>query len=150
MTAVRQGNGMATILLADDDLTLSEMYEERLKAEGLNVLVVHNGEDALKTAIEKIPDLILLDIMMPKVNGLDTLKNLRSHPETEKIPVIMLTALVQDANKMQGLLDQAQDYVVKSETMPGELIQKIHSYLNKKPADSAPSAPTPPPAPVQK
>jgi DNA-binding response OmpR family regulator len=138
---------MATILLADDDLTLSEMYEERLKAEGLNVLVVHNGEDALKVAIEKKPDLILLDIMMPKVNGLDTLKNLRSHPETEKIPVIMLTALVQDANKMQGLLDQAQDYVVKSETMPGELIQKIHTFLDKKPTTSDQPAAEPIPTP---
>ena len=53
MTAVRQGNGMATILLADDDLTLSEMYEERLKAEGLNVLIAHNGEEALKNPIQK-------------------------------------------------------------------------------------------------
>lgn len=138
---------MATILLADDDLTLSEMYEERLKAEGLNVIVVHNGEDALKVAIEKKPDLILLDIMMPKVNGLDTLKNLRSHPETEKIPVIMLTALVQDANKMQGLLDQAQDYVVKSETMPGELIQKIHTFLDKKPTTPDQPAAEPIPTP---
>src|SRR3990167_7059622 len=121
-----------TILLVDDDLTLREMYEERMKAEGFNIIQATNGEEALKKAKESKPDIILLDIMMPKVNGFDVLKELKSNPELKDIPVIVLTALIQDVDRVQGKKLGAADYIVKSETMPGEVIAKIKNAIGLK------------------
>lgn len=121
-----------TVLLVDDDLTLREMYEERMKAEGFNILQATNGEEALKKAKEAKPDVILLDIMMPKVNGFDVLKELKANAELKNIPVIVLTALIQDVDRVQGKKLGAADYIVKSETMPGEVITKIKNALGQK------------------
>lgn len=119
------------ILLVDDDLTLLEMYEDRLKAEGFSIVQAKNGEEALSRAREVKPALIILDIMMPKVNGFDVLKNLRSDPEFKNTPIIILTALIQDVDRIQGKKLGATDYIVKSETMPGEVIQKIKKALGE-------------------
>ncbi len=116
------------ILLVDDDLTLSEMYSERLKASGYDVSVVHDGEAGLVES-RKMPDLILLDIMMPKVNGLDVLKQLKADPELSKIPVILLTALIQELDKAKGIAGGAVDYYVKSEIMPVDLLKHIDTVL---------------------
>lgn len=116
------------ILLVDDDLTLSEMYGERLKASGYDVTVVHDGEAGLAEA-QKKPDLILLDIMMPKVNGLDVLKQLKASAELRTIPVILLTALIQELDKAKGIAGGAVDYYVKSEIMPGDLLKHIEQVL---------------------
>jgi DNA-binding response OmpR family regulator len=121
-----------TILLVDDDLTLREMYEERMKAEGFSIIQATNGEEAIKKARESKPNVILLDIMMPKVNGFDVLKELKSDPEMKNIPVIVLTALIQDVDRIQGKKLGAVDYIVKSETMPGEVIAKIKNAIGEK------------------
>ncbi len=121
-----------TILLVDDDLTLREMYEERMKVEGFKIIQATNGEEALGKARENKPDIILLDIMMPKVNGFDVLKELKSNPELKDIPVIVLTALIQDVDRVQGKKLGAADYIVKSETMPGEVIAKIKNAIGQK------------------
>lgn len=120
------------ILLVDDDLTLREMYEERLKAEGYNITQATNGEEALEKLKDSKPDIILLDIMMPKVNGFDVLKELKANSEMKDIPVIILTALIQDVDRVQGKKLGAVDYIVKSETMPGEVIAKIKNALGGK------------------
>lgn len=119
------------ILLVDDDLTLLEMYEDRLKAEGFTIIQATNGEEALKKVREVKPSLVILDVMMPKVNGFDVLKNLRADPEFKNIPVIILTALIQDVDRAQGKKLGATDYIVKSETMPGEIIDKIKKALGE-------------------
>jgi len=121
-----------SILIVDDDLTLREMYEERLKAEGFTVEGAKDGEEAIQKAKADKPSVILLDIMMPKINGLDVLKMLKADDDTKEIPVIILTALIQDVDKTKGLTSGADDYVVKSETMPGEVIAKIHKAIEKK------------------
>lgn len=131
-----------SILLVDDDLTLREMYSERLKAEGFVVEMAMDGEEALSKATEMHPNIILLDIMMPKINGLDVLKKLREQEETKAIPVIVLTALIQDREKMESITRGADDYVVKSETMPGEVIQKVKDLLMRGPKTEATSTPT--------
>ena len=120
------------ILLVDDDLTLREMYEERLKAEGFDIIQASNGEEAMAKAKESKPNIILLDIMMPKINGFDVLKEIKGDPELKDIPVIILTALIQDVDKLQGKKLGAADYIVKSETMPGEVIQKIHAAMGQR------------------
>ncbi len=121
-----------TVLLVDDDLTLREMYEERLKTEGFNIIQATNGEEALVKARESKPHIILLDIMMPKVNGFDVLKELKADEELKNIPVIVLTALIQDVDRVQGKKLGAADYIVKSETMPGEVIAKIKNAIGQK------------------
>lgn len=120
-----------SILIVDDDIILRQMYEERLKAEDFTVDVATDGEEALKKAKDKKYDLILLDIMMPKINGLDVLKMLKADEDTKNIPVILLTALIQDVDKQKGLAFGADDYIVKSETMPGEVMEKIKKVLAK-------------------
>lgn len=121
-----------TILLVDDDLTLREMYDERLKTEGFTIVQASNGEEALTKAKDIKPNLILLDIMMPKINGFDVLKSLKSDPELKDIPVIILTALIQDVDRVQGDKLGAANYIVKSETMPGEVITKIRNAIGQK------------------
>ena len=122
------------ILLVDDDIVLSEMYAERLKASGFTVTVEHDGEAGLAAAKNK-PDLILLDIMMPKMNGLDVLKQLKADATLEKIPVILLTALIQELDRVKGIKGGAVDYYVKSEVMPGDLIKRIEKVLAGEPVD---------------
>ena len=91
-----------TILLVDDDLTLREMYEERLQAEGFQIVQASNGDEALSKAREIKPNIILLDVMMPKINGFDVLKELKANADLKDVPVIILTALIQDVDRAQG------------------------------------------------
>ncbi|MBI4948142.1 response regulator [Candidatus Berkelbacteria bacterium] len=128
-----------SVLLVDDDLTLREMYSERLKAEGFTVDMAKDGEEALQKIKENRPSIVLLDLMMPKINGIEVLKQVRADSSTKETPVIVLTALIQDREKLESLTNGADDYIVKSESMPGDVIQKIHTVLEKKaaPSDSA-------------
>ncbi len=119
------------VLVVDDDQALLEMYTMRLKEEAFEVIVARNGEEALARAVDSKPDVILLDVMMPKVNGFDVLDILKSTPETKKIPVLILTVLIQDADRERGLKAGAEDYLVKSETMPGQVIEKVKQVISK-------------------
>lgn len=118
-----------TILLVDDDFTLREMYGERLKAEGFQIVQASNGEEALQMAKKNKPNVILLDIMMPKINGFDVLKQLKTDDELKDIPVLILTALIQEVDKIQGQKLGADGYIIKSETMPGEVVEKIKKVI---------------------
>lgn len=118
-----------TILLVDDDFTLREMYGERLKAEGFQIVQASDGEEALRMAKDSKPNVILLDIMMPKINGFDVLKQLKADDELKEIPVLILTALIQEVDKIQGQKLGADGYIIKSETMPGEVVEKIKKVI---------------------
>src|SRR3546814_3810103 len=102
------------ILLVEDDDALANVYLSRLEAEGFDVRRVNNGEDALAAALSYKPDLVLLDVMMPKVSGFDVLDILRNTPETENLKIIMLTALGQDRDKERADNLGVDDYLVKS------------------------------------
>jgi len=121
-----------TILIVDDDLTLLEMYQERFKEEGYVVIGASDGEEALKKVQENKPALMVLDIMMPKLNGIDVMKRLRANKETEDLPVIILTALVQEIDKLKDLMGPDDEYLVKSEDMPKDVVEKVNSILKKK------------------
>lgn len=122
------------ILLVDDDLTIAEMYSERLEVEGYELVISHDGESGLAAAKAEKPDLILLDIMMPKMNGLDVAKALKDEPAVKNVPIVFLTALLQDADKVNALTSGDNQYIVKSETTPGELVVKVAELLaGKKP-----------------
>jgi two-component system phosphate regulon response regulator PhoB len=120
-----------TILLGEDDIILAELYTERLKQEGFTVVHASNGEDVLKFVDEYHPALLILDIMMPRMNGLDVLKNLKSKEETKNIPVIIVTALVQEIEKINKMMTQADAYIVKSEVLPGQIIEEVKKRLGQ-------------------
>src|SRR3989344_6773912 len=105
------------VLMVDDDKMLADLYRERLEIDGFEVTVCHNGEEGLKRVKEIRPDIVLLDIMMPKVNGYEVLASLKSDPETKDIHAIMLTALMRDINKDKAIEAGAEDYIIKSEAM---------------------------------
>ncbi|MCL2452021.1 response regulator [Candidatus Saccharibacteria bacterium] len=117
------------ILLVEDDETLASIYKQRLEFEGFDVQHVNNGEDALSTAVKFQPELILLDVMMPKLNGFDVLDILRNTPSTRNIRIIMLTALSQpkDAERAHEL--GADDFLVKSQVVIGDVVARIKHQL---------------------
>lgn len=122
-------SGIKRILLVEDDDALANVYMTRLQAEGFDVKRVPNGEEALATAIQYKPDLILLDVMMPKVSGFDVLDILRNTPETANIKVIMLTALSQDTDKDRATQLGADDYLVKSQVVIADVVDRIRHHL---------------------
>lgn len=119
------------ILLVEDDDGLANVYMARLEAEGLDVKRVADGEDALAVAVDYKPNLILLDIMMPKVSGYDVLDILRNTPETANIKIIMLTALGQDSDKEKADKLGADDYLVKSQVVIADVVDRIKDHLQK-------------------
>lgn len=134
-------NEGTTVLLAEDDIILAELYTERLKQEGFNVVHASNGEDALQYVTEYHPALIILDIMMPKMNGLDVLKTLKENQDTKDIPVIIVTALVQEIEKINKMMTQADAYIIKSEVLPGEIIEEVKKRLNKEASEEPATTP---------
>jgi len=122
----------AKVLIVDDDMTLHEMYQERLKLEGYNIVSAYDGEEALAKVESEKPDVILLDIMMPKINGIDVMKKLRENEKTASIHIILLTALIQEINKIKDMMKEYDGYLIKSEIMPAQVIDAIKSALEKK------------------
>jgi DNA-binding response OmpR family regulator len=117
------------ILLVEDDEGLAQVYVTRLEAEDFSVKRVPNGEDALAAALEFKPDLVLLDVMMPKVSGFDVLDILRNTPETTNLKIIMLTALSQDADRDKAKALGVDDYLVKSQVVIADVVEKIKEHL---------------------
>jgi len=118
------------ILLVEDDEGLAQVYVTRLEIEGFEVRRVPNGEDALATALQFKPNLILLDVMMPKVSGFDVLDILRNTPETTNVKIIMLTALSQEADRQKAESLGVDDYLVKSQVVIADVIERVKSHLN--------------------
>ena len=117
------------ILLVEDDMTLSAVYRSRLEIEGFDVREANNGEDALSATVEYRPDLILLDVMMPKISGFDVLDILRNTPETANVRIIMLTALSQPKDKERAESLGVDDYLVKSQVVIGDVVARVKHHL---------------------
>jgi phosphate regulon transcriptional regulator PhoB len=118
------------ILIVEDDEDIAEMITYNLKKEGYRISSVHNGEDALNLLKSDLPDMIILDLMLPKIDGLEVCRNIRRDQNTAGVPVIMLTARCQEADKIAGLELGADDYVTKPFS-PGELIARIRAILRR-------------------
>lgn len=131
------------ILLVEDDTALAQVYESRLKLEGFDVRIVSNGEDALSAAIEFKPELVLLDAMMPKISGFDVLDILRNTPETANMRVIMLTALSQPKDKERAESLGVDDYLVKSQVVIGDVVERVKYHLGMSSESSTPSSDSP-------
>ncbi len=120
------------ILLVEDDEFLSELYATKLSLEGFAVLSAADGKKGLKLALEKRPDAILLDIILPKMDGFEVLKAIQADPVGKTIPVILLTNLSQKDEVKRGLALGAVDYLIKAHFMPSEVVKKIKSFIGAK------------------
>ena len=128
---------MTKILLVEDDQSLREIYGIRLTAEGYEIASAGDGEAALALAVKERPDLIISDVMMPKISGFDMLDILRSTPETANIKVIMMTALSADDQKARGESLGADRFLVKSQVGIEDVVNAVHEVLND--ANGAPA-----------
>lgn len=128
---------MAKILLVEDDQSLREIYGIRLTAEGYEIVPAGDGEQALALAVKEKPDLIISDVMMPKISGFDMLDILRSTPETKDIKVIMMTALSSEDQRERGEALGADRFLVKSQVGIEDVVNAVHEVLDAKPENTA-------------
>ena len=124
-------------MLVEDDKSLREIYSIRLVAEGYDIISAGDGEEALALAVQYKPELIIADVMMPKISGFDMLDILRSQPETSKIKVIMMTALSSDEQRQRGEALGAERYLVKSQVGIEDGIATVHEFLGDVPNANA-------------
>lgn len=117
------------ILLVEDDQNLAKVYISRLQGEGFDVRLVSDGEAALTAALNYHPNLVVLDVMMPKVNGFDVLDILRNTPETANLKIMMLTALSQEADRARAESLGVDDYIVKSQVSMNDIVNRIKHHL---------------------
>jgi len=120
---------MAKILIVEDDPLMSRMYEKIFTFEKYEVVMAHDGEEALLKASAENPTLIMLDVMMPKMNGLQVLERLKSDPKTKGIPVVMLTNLAGQQDAETALSKGAVKYLIKSEHEPKEVTDIVKEIL---------------------
>ena len=120
---------MTKIMLVEDDNSLREIYSIRLTAEGYAIVSAGDGEEALAVAVKERPDLIISDVMMPKISGFDMLDILRSTPETQNIKVIMMTALSSEDQRERGESLGADRYLVKSQVGIEDVVNAVHDVL---------------------
>jgi DNA-binding response OmpR family regulator len=120
------------ILLVEDDLALATAYRVRMEAEGFEVKHCPNGEEALQTALEYHPDLIVLDIMMPKISGFDVLDILRNTKQTAHTKIVILTALSQPSDRQRAKDLGADEFLVKSQAVIADVMKRIRFHLGIK------------------
>ncbi len=120
---------MARILIIEDDALIARMYEAAFRFEKFEVDVAHNGKDGLEKLKKNRPSLILLDIMMPKMNGIDVLREMKADPRYKGIPVVMLTNLSGSKDIEEALSLGAVKYIVKSKYKPKEVVAQIKEIL---------------------
>lgn len=128
------GGNVAKILLVEDDAILVEMYQAKFELEGHEIQIATNGEECLNVLNEFTPELILLDILMPKLNGFHVLKEIKKRPTLRQIPVILLTNLGEQEVDMNRELAQAlgvNDYLIKSHHTPDEVVERAVRALGE-------------------
>ena len=133
------GVNMTKIMLVEDDKSLREIYGVRLLAEGYEIISAGDGEAALAMAVKEKPNLILSDVMMPKISGFDMLDILRATPETKDIKVIMMTALSSEDQRARGESLGANRYLVKSQVGIEDVVRTVHDVLADAPVTAAPT-----------
>jgi two-component system phosphate regulon response regulator PhoB len=119
-----------TILIVEDEDALATLLQYNLEKEGYAVVVAEDGDEAMVSVDEKLPDLIVLDWMLPKVSGIEVCRRLRQRPETRNVPIIMLTARGEESDRIRGLDTGADDYVVKPVSM-SELAARVRAVLRR-------------------
>jgi DNA-binding response OmpR family regulator len=119
---------MTAVLIAEDDADIRDLLVFKLMQDGFDVTAVGDGPSALDAVAAELPDLVILDVMMPGMSGLDVCQRLRSEQATKNLPVILLTARAQEADVESGFGVGADDYVTKPFS-PRELLSRVHAVL---------------------
>ena len=117
------------VLLVEDDKMIVEMYTLKFSQEGYEVIMAENGKDGLQKAKETKPDIILLDVILPQMDGFTVLKELKADDEIKNIPVVLLTNLGQDGDVRKGLELGAIDYLIKANYTPSQVVEKVKSLV---------------------
>jgi len=133
MTEEQKSDKKIKILLAEDDKFIARAYTDGLTRSGYEVIAVTDGQEAIKQAKEKKPDIILLDLIMPVKNGFEALEEIKSDKNMKDVPVLILSNLGQDTDIKKGRDLGAVDYLIKSDYSMTEVIKKINKYLNNAP-----------------
>ncbi|MDD5342577.1 MAG: response regulator [Patescibacteria group bacterium] len=124
---------MKTILLIEDDLSLTRMYQRIFdENSGFILKIAWDGEEGLRSAKTVMPDLVLLDIILPKIDGIEVLRRIKKDIKTMGIPVIMLTNLSDSVNVADAITLGARGYLVKANYTPDEILQQVRDFLNQK------------------
>jgi CheY-like chemotaxis protein len=125
---MEQSSEEVRVLLVEDDAALTQMYRVKLERDGYVVRVAGDGEEALELIAEELPDLIFLDIRLPKMDGMTLLERLRAAPRTRNIPVVIVSNYSEEELVSRGLQLGALEYLVKSQTTPGQLSQGVREW----------------------
>jgi two-component system, OmpR family, phosphate regulon response regulator PhoB len=125
----------ASILIVEDEVAISQLLSYNLTAEGFRVRAVDTGEDAMTAVNDEIPDLMLLDWMLPGISGIEVCRMIRQRGETESLPIVMLTARGEEAERVRGLATGADDYIVKPFSVP-EVMARVRGILRRMRPDS--------------
>lgn len=119
-----------TILFVEDDLVVQTAYRKRLEQAGFHVETAADGLEALKQLTRLVPDVVLLDLMLPKVNGVDVMRSIRRSPRLQKVPVIVLsTNSLLDGKSEAGVLDGAQRHILKENCTPASILAAIQEVM---------------------
>ncbi len=121
---------MTRILVAEDEKDIRELIAFTLRFAGFDVLTATNGAEAVEVAEAEKPDLVILDVRMPKMSGYEACRRLKENPQTARLPVVFLSAKGQDSEIQQGLASGAEEYILKP-FAPDELIQQVRDILNR-------------------
>lgn len=119
------------ILIIEDDNFISDMYRMKLESEGFNVRIAEDGQKGLEEVNKEKPDLVLLDVVMPRMDGFGVLQTIKEDPEVQSVPVVLLTNLGQKESVEKGLKLGALDYIIKAHFTPAEVVEKVKEILNK-------------------
>ena len=118
------------IVIAEDEAAVSELLKYNLEAEGYETAIAADGDEAMLLLDERVPDLILLDWMLPKLSGIEICRRVRSRPQTANLPIIMLTAKAEETDRIRGLETGADDYVTKPFST-NELMARVRAVLRR-------------------
>ena len=124
-------NSNKRILIVEDDFQISKVYQIQLSKEGIFTMVAHNGEEAIEFLEEANPDLVVLDLMIPKKDGFWVLEEIRKIEKYKKTPILIISNLGQEDDKIRALGLGATEYLVKIDQSIQEIIKKIKEYLKK-------------------
>lgn len=119
------------IVVVEDDNFLADLYRTKFELEGFKVSIAYDGEKGLDMIKKVLPDIVLLDLMLPKMSGFAVLEALKDEASTKNIPIVLLTNLSQKADVTKGLSLGANDYLIKAHFMPSEVVSKIKHILNR-------------------
>jgi DNA-binding response OmpR family regulator len=126
-----QKSKVTTLLLIEDDVLLTDMYTRKLEHEGFKVIKALNGEAGLRAVYEEDIDLILLDLLLPRIQGIEVLETLKQNEKSKDIPVIALTNLAKEDLKQKAMELGAKEFLIKAQQDPDEVVEAIRRVLNK-------------------